>query len=272
MDYSLHSEKHKKYLGKRNGDFEIVDIIQKEAAGKLRRYAKYYCHKCERSGEMRLDRASKETTTHCGCKGTGSHQWNIGDRYGDLVLIGFSHPTNVRDANFHCLRCGSNTTKNFQSVRTGMTTTCGCKRYYQSKNKSYKTWQAMKSRCTNQKAANFPGYGGRGVTVCDRWLNSYENFLIDMGEPPTPQHSLHRLWKEDETGKLVECMEYGPGTTEWADSTTQGVEKKLKNDEKFLVLFKELYEMGLTLKEISQKTRHREERIVFYLHRQGIKP
>lgn len=42
----------------------------------------------------------------------------------------------------------------------------------------------MRGRCLNPKASNYPNYGGRGITVCDRWLDSFENFLADMGERP----------------------------------------------------------------------------------------
>jgi hypothetical protein len=42
----------------------------------------------------------------------------------------------------------------------------------------------MKSRCTNPNAEKYPKYGGAGVLICDRWLNSFENFLADMGERP----------------------------------------------------------------------------------------
>jgi hypothetical protein len=50
-------------------------------------------------------------------------------------------------------------------------------------------------RCTNSNAKNYKDYGGRGITVCDRWLgkNGFINFLIDMGEPPGPGYSIERI-------------------------------------------------------------------------------
>jgi len=57
----------------------------------------------------------------------------------------------------------------------------------------YRAWDAMKQRCTNPKAAGYDGYGGAGITVCDRWFYSFENFYADMGDRPTPQHSLDRI-------------------------------------------------------------------------------
>lgn len=51
----------------------------------------------------------------------------------------------------------------------------------------------MLSRCTNKNHPSYPDYGGRGIAVCDRWSNSFENFLTDMGERPSAHHSLDRI-------------------------------------------------------------------------------
>jgi hypothetical protein len=56
---------------------------------------------------------------------------------------------------------------------------------------AYRSWQAMKSRCLNPSNNRYFKYGGAGITVCDRWIDSFENFLADMGERPVGQ-SLER--------------------------------------------------------------------------------
>lgn len=61
-----------------------------------------------------------------------------------------------------------------------------------SKTKTYQAWADMKTRCYNSKRVQFAFYGGRGISVCDRWKNSFENFLADMGEKPHG-HSLDRI-------------------------------------------------------------------------------
>jgi len=56
----------------------------------------------------------------------------------------------------------------------------------------YYAWKDMKRRCFNPNHKRYSDYGGRGITVCDRWLN-LENFLADMGSRPTAKHSLDRI-------------------------------------------------------------------------------
>jgi len=76
----------------------------------------------------------------------------------------------------------------------------------------YKIWKAMIARCTNSKRKNYPNYGGRGIKVCDAWLNSFEQFANDMGPRPTPAHSIDR---EKVDGN------YEPANCRWATPTEQ---------------------------------------------------
>lgn len=61
--------------------------------------------------------------------------------------------------------------------------------------KPYRTWAALKNRCFNTRSTKYPIYGGRGITVCERWLgeNGFINFYADMGDPPSPTHSIDRI-------------------------------------------------------------------------------
>lgn len=62
-----------------------------------------------------------------------------------------------------------------------------------SRTPEYRAWQTMRLRCTVPTNPAYHDYGGRGITVCDRWLNSVETFVADMGPKPTPNHELDRI-------------------------------------------------------------------------------
>lgn len=71
----------------------------------------------------------------------------------------------------------------------------------------YRVWCAIKQRCLNPEAPSWADYGGRGITVCERWLE-FPNFLADMGVRPSPKHSIDRF--PDNDGN------YQPGNCRWA--------------------------------------------------------
>lgn len=57
----------------------------------------------------------------------------------------------------------------------------------------YNIWTGIKQRCTNKDHSYFKYYGGKGVTICDRWANSFQNFYDDMGPRPSEGHSIDRI-------------------------------------------------------------------------------
>lgn len=74
-------------------------------------------------------------------------------------------------------------------------------------------WECMKNRCYNPKDTGYVYYGGRGTSVCDRWLNSFENFLADVGTRPGPEYSIDRF--PNNAGN------YEPGNVRWATRIEQ---------------------------------------------------
>lgn len=65
-----------------------------------------------------------------------------------------------------------------------------------SKSKEFYAWRGMLSRCSNVNDEAYPNYGGRGILVCTRWANSFQNFLDDMGTAPSKSHSIDRINNE----------------------------------------------------------------------------
>lgn len=121
----------------------------------------------------------------------------IGQRFGRLVVKSFSERKDGRDW-YHCqCNCGQTPQIQGKKLKNGHTQSCGCLRrelsavrcvnratHRLTKTETYKCWSGLKQRCTNPKATGYAQYGARGISVCERWVNSFENFLVDMGERP----------------------------------------------------------------------------------------
>ena len=157
---------------------------------------------------------------------TGNEQLT-GRRFGRLVVQAVSL---AKYSLAHCVcDCGQSATVLCQNLRNGGTQSCGClqmelvsvrssrHRHTAKMNgrtsKCYMAWRSMKKRCHSPRSKNYRLYGGRGISVCDQWRDSFERFLADMGEPPSPAHSLDRI---DNDGN------YEPSNCRWATAKQQG--------------------------------------------------
>lgn len=85
-----------------------------------------------------------------------------------------------------------------------------------ARTKEHQAWTAMKKRCYYKTSKDYPRYGGRGIRVCDRWRDSFQNFLDDVGYAPSPEHSMGRIHNDGD---------YEPGNAEWQLPCTQANNK-----------------------------------------------
>lgn len=142
----------------------------------------------------------------------------LGKRFGLLIAIEeLAKDRGMRVWRMRC-DCGNERVALQKTFACGYLRSCGCDdRHRQtkhglSKTREYRAWINMQSRCTNPKTPGYDGYGGRGISVCPRWMGNFENFLADVGPRPTSEHSLDRI---DVNGN------YEPGNVRWALPTTQ---------------------------------------------------
>lgn len=126
--------------------------------------------------------------------------------------------------------CGKETIVAGMNLRNDHTKSCGCfhldavRTHGLARTKTYISWISMKTRCSNKNDKYKYGiYGGRGITICDRWLNSFENFLEDMGKRPK-NHTLDRI---DSTGN------YEPDNCRWATPLQQARNRRLNKRSRF---------------------------------------
>lgn len=161
-----------------------------------------------------------------------------GQIFGRLTVIGPAEKIG-RNATSQCrCRCGvEKVIMNF-NLLSGQTQSCGCLQKERTSARvrknpprlkhghrhtiTYNSWQGMISRCLNQNDTNYPRYGGRGITVCRRWADPDKgllNFVEDMGERPSPAHSIDRI---DGT------KNYEPSNCRWATRAQQNQNVDLK--------------------------------------------
>lgn len=166
----------------------------------------------------------------------------IGKRYGRLIVLRYAGthfaPLSGGKTYVWCkCDCGEEVIKPAAGIRIGHTKSCGCllsessrskmlKHGDSTKSKIYSAWQGMRARCFGKKEA-YERYKKNGITICSGWADlkhGYLSFKADMGEPPSPKHSLDRIdfTGHYSCGHCEECMtKMWTANCRWADGFTQ---------------------------------------------------
>lgn len=155
------------------------------------------------------------------------HNYPVGTRFNRLVVLEKNScvKNNAINYKFIC-DCGNIKDIGISNVANGKSKSCGCisKEIHRklktihgkSKTPEYRSWCSIKERCYNKKNNRYYRYGGRGIVICDRWLNSFENFISDMGERPSAEYSIERINNDGN---------YEPSNCKWATIEEQASNK-----------------------------------------------
>lgn len=159
-----------------------------------------------------------------------------GRRYGRLTVVSYAGKDASRNEYWNCIcDCGNESIVRYSHLSSGATVSCSNNKEcypgyihghttHTDHSATYKSWKNMMQRCYNANSQSYPWYGAKGITVCERW-HDFSNFLSDVGERPSPKHSLDKINNRES---------YSPDNCRWA---TRSQQDRNKTTSRFITAF-----------------------------------
>lgn len=211
--------------GETYGQWKVLSQLSREKGRDVFWLCECSCGKVKSVAQGALGRGK---SLSCGCRAKGPQPRKIKDisgcKSGKLTALQYVEtlvsPSGTRRDMWLCLcECGVKKVFDGWKVRSGRVKSCGCNRFYAQRGErtqesypEYACWKSMLQRCRDSGLPAYKNYGGRGIKVCEAWVKDFYRFLKDVGERPSPYHSLNRIDNEGD---------YAPGNVEWATTKEQ---------------------------------------------------